>query len=143
MITASKRHLKAAIISLTFGVCACALVTGIKYGAFDWLAHKEEQVIETEFETERDPRIPKYPSYDWDYDEGRLLAMIAANTDGTDYTKQQAVITCLNTVWGTHGKITITEYFNEIFDCTPEIKDPTDADYIIVQMVIDGMCCPG
>ena len=35
------------------------------------------------------------------------------------------------------------KYFNEIFDCDPEIKEPTEADYIIVQMVIDGICCPG
>lgn len=142
MITASKRHLKVVIISLAFGLCACGLVDGIKHKAFDWLISKEE-IVEMEPTTKEDPRIPKYPSYDWDYDEAKLLAMIAANTNGTDYEKQQAVILCLNTVWGTHGKINITEYFNEIFDCDPEIKEPTEADYLIVQMVIDGICCPG
>ena len=141
MITASKRHLKVVIISLAFGLCACGLVDGIKHKAFDWLISKEE-IVEMEPTTKEDPRIPKYPSYDWDYDEAKLLAMIAANTNGTDYEKQQAVILCLNTVWGAHGKINITKYFNKIFDCDPEIKEPTEADYLIVQMVIDGIYCP-
>ena len=45
MITASKRHLKAVIISLAFGLCACGLVDGIKHKAFDWLISKEEIVF--------------------------------------------------------------------------------------------------
>lgn len=88
----------------------------------------------------RQYEIERFPSYDWDYEEGRMLAAIAHATEGGNADKQDAVIDCLHIVWETHGHPTITDYFNENYFGV-NVENINEMDCYIVQCVIDGIRC--
>lgn len=75
--------------------------------------------------------MPQFPSYDWDYDENKLLASVAANTPGTGVDKQKAIIEVLKEVW-----INKTSISNCIH--IPLENEPTEYDYELVWDIVRG-----
>ena len=76
-----------------------------------------------------------FPSYDWGSEDEEFLAYIAANTNGSDRNKQQAIIDCLDYVWNANHHFDIPQYASAKYKFYIE---PTKHDYELVNLVKKG-----
>lgn len=103
------------------------LVCGILVFAASGCGNK---VVESSVEVET---MQRFPSYDWDAEDNRMLAYVAANTPGSEVNKQKAILCVLDVVWETGTSI--TTYVERNYEL---YNQPTTRDYELVQMVIFG-----
>jgi hypothetical protein len=77
--------------------------------------------------------MPRFPSYDWSQEDDIALATVAANTEGSNREKQEAIISVLDSVWS--EKNSIPEVVNIKYK---NPKEPTEQDFHLVYQVIWG-----
>ena len=81
-----------------------------------------------------DNGMQKFPSYDWGAEDGKALAMISANTGGSDIDKQKAILYALDRVWY-YDNISLSEWAYRNYEL---YNQPTKHDYELVNMIIFG-----
>jgi hypothetical protein len=76
---------------------------------------------------------PRFPEYHWSDEENIALATVAANTEGSDYNKQEAIISVLDSILSKNNsipKVVSIKYINP--------KEPTEQDFDLVYKTIWG-----
>ena len=81
-----------------------------------------------------DNGMQKFPSYDWGAEDEKALAMISANTGGSDINKQKAILYALDRVWY-YDNISLSEWAYRNYEL---YNQPTKHDYELVNMIIFG-----
>ena len=81
-----------------------------------------------------DNGMQKFPSYDWGAEDENALAMISANTGGSDIDKQKAILYALDRVWY-YDNISLSDWADRNYEL---YNQPTKHDYELVNMIIFG-----